>query len=94
MGEKETREILIRKRQNLDALCDSLHKRIGARQATRTDLKEALKAASMVVTECVGVQEDRDESSPIDTETLHATTEALRAAATLIDEVVLAFAVL
>jgi hypothetical protein len=88
MDEKETRQTRIGKRQNLDTLCDSLHRKILSGQVTRTELKEALKAASMVVTECVGFQEHR-----ISTETLNATNKALSSAATLIDEVILAFAV-
>jgi hypothetical protein len=95
MQEPEIQRKFIEKRVRLHALLDTLHQRIGLGKATPTDLKKALKVASTTITECVAKMEKHrhDDSSPLNARALSVITYVLGDAATVINEVILAFAI-
>lgn len=80
------------KEETLDRLHDDLTKKTATGSITRDELKDALKVASTVVNECVIALDDHNNGTiTLSTGTLTALTKTLRAADTVLGDVILVF---
>ncbi|MGD0289466.1 MAG: hypothetical protein ABSC63_07430 [Candidatus Binataceae bacterium] len=79
MSDEDVRKEFLKKTEKLDAIAEMWRKRAEAGQLSRTDFKEAMKVASMAISDCVSEMENRDESSRLSARTLSVITETLRA---------------